>query len=89
MTKRSRLVGQGVEDFQHDGAAHGVVAGPCGERAHVKDNKAEGFLSACLFTKVGGVVFGGSPITNIRREIIQSQRLKLLVNKSAHWRRGE
>lgn len=56
--KRSGLVGQRVEDFQHDGAAHGIVAGPCGERARVRNNKAGGFLSACLFTKGRWVVLG-------------------------------
>lgn len=65
MMKRSRLVGQGVEDFQHDGAAHGIVAGPCGERAGVRNNKADGFLSACVFTKVAGR-FWGVPLPNMR-----------------------
>lgn len=31
VVKRSGLVGQRVEDLQHDGAAHRVVAGTCGE----------------------------------------------------------
>lgn len=52
--KRSGLVGQRVEDLQHDGAAHGVVAGPCGERERVKDNKDDDFL----FTKVAGWFWG-------------------------------